>query len=113
MGFPTWFRGAIQRRLDEVSAQIEYHPELKKIRDEEDEAFHAVFAGLIITQTPEFEDWEDKYILKQSMMNERLYMQGLTDGIQLASALLNHSDSTPHETPVTFSHEKGQAKTKS
>ncbi|MGG1597485.1 hypothetical protein [Paenibacillus naphthalenovorans] len=98
--------------MDEVSAQIEYHPELKKIRDEEDKAFHTIFAGLIITQTPEFEDWEDKYILKQAMMNERLYMQGLTDGIQLASALLNHSDLTPHETQVTFSHEKGQAKTK-
>lgn len=110
MGFPAWFRQAIQSRLDDVSVQIEYHPELRKIRDEEDEAFHAIFDDLKIAQTAEFANWEDKYILKQSMMNERLYMQGLRDGIQLATEILNHSASPDHETRSQSNREKAEGR---
>ncbi|WP_342481060.1 hypothetical protein NST07_03570 [Paenibacillus sp. FSL L8-0340] len=39
-----------------------------------------------IARMPEFEHWEDKLQLKQSVLNERLYLQGLKDGMQLANA---------------------------
>lgn len=39
-----------------------------------------------IARKPEFENWEDKVSLKQSVVYELLYLQGLKDGMQLANA---------------------------
>ncbi|GGH67899.1 hypothetical protein GCM10008014_49820 [Paenibacillus silvae] len=91
MGFPPWFRQAIQGRMDEVSARIEHDPELSFIREQADKAFEALFAGKDIGRMPEFSEWEDWHHHKYGIINERLYLQGLKDGIQLAATLLCHS----------------------
>lgn len=89
MEFPSWFQSAIQQRLDHVSAWIEHHPELRQFRIEEREAFDAMFSGVNKTQIPEFMEWEDRHHFKTALENERLYLQGLRDGMQLVFALLS------------------------
>lgn len=91
MDFPPWMQRAIQARLDEVTARIEHDPELSRVRGETDEAFEALFAGKDIEQTPEYAEWENRYIVSKGIENERLYMQGLRDGIQLTASLLGQS----------------------
>ncbi|KAA8785444.1 hypothetical protein EC604_16505 [Paenibacillus amylolyticus] len=91
MDFPPWMQRAIQARLDEVSARIEQDPELSSVREETDEAFEALFAGKQIELTPEYAEWENRYIVSKGIENERLYMQGLRDGIQLTVSLLGQS----------------------
>ncbi|WP_340016231.1 hypothetical protein [Paenibacillus sp. FSL K6-1318] len=91
MDFPPWLQQAIQARLDEVSARIEHDPELSRVREEKDEAFQVLFAGKDIEQTPEYAEWENRYIVSKSIENEQLYMQGLRDGIQLTVSLLGVS----------------------
>ncbi|MCP1135233.1 hypothetical protein NKT34_18190 [Paenibacillus polysaccharolyticus] len=91
MDFPPWMQRAIQERLDEVTVQIEHDPELSRVRGETDEAFDALFAGKDVEQTSEYAEWEDRYIVSKGIENERLYMQGLRDGIQLTASLLGQS----------------------
>ncbi|MGC5770774.1 hypothetical protein [Paenibacillus pabuli] len=91
MDFPPWLQQAIQTRLDEVSVRIEHDHELNRVREEKDKAFEGLFAGKEIEQTPEYAEWESRYIVSKGIENERLYMQGLRDGIQLTVSLLNHS----------------------
>ncbi|CAM3281570.1 MULTISPECIES: hypothetical protein [Paenibacillus] len=89
MEFPSWFRQIIQKRLDKVTAKIAYHPDLEQIRREEEKAFQALFAGIDLKQSPAFSEWEDRHGLLLAMMNEKLYLRGMQDGIQLAVALLS------------------------
>lgn len=96
LDFPTWMQRAIKARLDEVSARIEHDPELSRVRGETDEAFATLFAGEDVEQTPEYIEWENRYIVSKGIENERLYMQGLRDGIQLTVSLLGQS--MPEET---------------
>lgn len=91
MDFPRWMQRAIQARLDEVTAQIEHDPELNRVRGENDKVFEALFAGKDIEQTTEYAEWENRYIVSKGIENERLYMQGLRDGIQLTASLLGQS----------------------
>lgn len=91
MNFPPWLEQAIQARLDEVSSRIEQEPELSRVRNETDETFKGLFAGEDMEQTPEYAEWESRYIVTKGMENERLYMQGLRDGIQLTVSLLGQS----------------------
>ncbi|MEO2260423.1 hypothetical protein ABGV43_26330 [Paenibacillus amylolyticus] len=91
MDFPPWMQRAIQARLDEVSALIEHDTELSRVRGETDEAFEALFAGKDVEQTPEYAEWENRYIVSKGIENEQLYMQGLRDGIQLTVFLLGQS----------------------
>ncbi|KWX73551.1 hypothetical protein [Paenibacillus jilunlii] len=86
VGFPAWFLQAMQSRLEEVSAHIEHQSEPRQAFEEERKAFQALFASMDIARKPEFEYWEDKLSLKQSVLYERLYLQGLRDGMQLANA---------------------------
>ncbi|MEK3899196.1 MULTISPECIES: hypothetical protein [unclassified Paenibacillus] len=86
MIFPAWFIETIQCRLVEVSALIEHQSEPRLAFDEEREAFQALFSSMDIVHRPEFENWEDKLSIKQSVLYERLYLQGLKDGMQLAHA---------------------------
>ncbi|MHA6533707.1 hypothetical protein [Paenibacillus sp. BAC0078] len=86
VSFPAWFIQTIQGRLDEVSALIEHQSEPRQAFEEERKAFQALFASMDIARKPEFEYWEDKLSLKQSVLYERLYLQGLKDGMQLANA---------------------------
>ncbi|PIH60052.1 hypothetical protein [Paenibacillus sp. LK1] len=74
MNFPPWLQRAIQARLDEVSSRIEQDPELSRVRGEEDEAFESLFAGKHVEQTPEYTEWENRYIISKGIENERLYM---------------------------------------
>jgi hypothetical protein len=96
MDFPPWMQRAIQARLDEVTARIDHDPEMSRVRGETDDAFEVLFAGKDIEQTPEYAEWENRYIVSKGIENERLYMQGLRDGIQLAVSLLGQS--MPEET---------------
>ncbi|MCL6660060.1 hypothetical protein [Paenibacillus amylolyticus] len=91
MNFPPWLEQAIQVRLDEVSVRIEQDPELSRVRGETNEAFEALFASKDVEQTPEYAEWESRYIVTKGIENERLYMQGLRDGIQLTVSLLGVS----------------------
>ncbi|MUG23250.1 hypothetical protein GNQ08_12630 [Paenibacillus macerans] len=91
MTFPLWFRDAIQQRLDQASARIERHPDLRELRAEEHAAFDAMFPGIDRTKLPEFMDWEDKHHFRRALENERLYIQGMIDGVQLAIALFDDS----------------------
>jgi hypothetical protein len=101
MDFPQWFQKAIQARLDEVSARIEHDPELSRVREEKDEAFQVLFAGKDIEQTPEYAEWESRYIVTKGIENERLYMQGLRDGIQLSVSLLGQSMITDRDNDMS------------
>lgn len=91
MELPPWLQQAIQARVDEVSARIEHDPELSRVREEKDEAFEGLFSGKDIEQTPEYAEWENRYIISKGIENERLYMQGLRDGIRLTVSLLGQS----------------------
>ncbi|WP_091015111.1 MULTISPECIES: hypothetical protein [Paenibacillus] len=91
MNFPPWLEQAIQVRLEEVSAQIGQDPELSRVRGETEEAFEALFASKDVEQTPEYAEWENRYIVSKGIENEQLYMQGLRDGIQLTVSLLGQS----------------------
>lgn len=91
MDFPPWMQRAIQARLDEVTVQIEHDPELSRVCGETDKAFEALFAGQDVELTPEYAEWENRYIVSKGIENERLYMQGLRDGIQLTVSLLGQS----------------------
>ncbi|WP_145328664.1 hypothetical protein [Paenibacillus xylanexedens] len=91
MDFPPWMQRAIQARLDEMSSQIEHDPELSRVRGETDEAFEALFAGKDVELTAEYAEWENRYIVSKGIENERLYIQGLRDGIQLTASLLGQS----------------------
>ncbi|MCD9023499.1 hypothetical protein [Cohnella silvisoli] len=104
MNLPSWFREAIQGRLDDVAARIQHHPELKRIRAEESKAFQVLFAGMDVQHMPGFAEWEDRHHYSQAAMNERLYLQGMEDGIQLAVALLSHSDLFDDTTSVKSEH---------
>ncbi|WP_340021316.1 hypothetical protein MHI24_20165 [Paenibacillus sp. FSL K6-1096] len=86
MSFPAWFIETIQGRMVEVSAIIEHESEPRLAFNEEREAFRALFASMDIACKPEFENWEDKLSIKQSVIYERLYLQGLKDGMQLAQS---------------------------
>lgn len=46
MGLPSWLLSAIEQRLDQVTAWVERHPELDKLRVEESEAFDAMFPSV-------------------------------------------------------------------
>ncbi|MBU5672158.1 hypothetical protein [Paenibacillus brevis] len=100
MEFPAWFRQIIQKRLDKVSSKVTYHPDLEQIRKEEEQAFQALFAGVDLKQSPGFSEWEDRHNLMLAMMNEKLYLRGMQDGIQLAVALLSPSIWQDEEEPL-------------
>jgi hypothetical protein len=89
MDFPVWFQSAIQERLDDVSARIQFHPELSKYRAEEKRAIEALFSCVNATKCPEFMEWEDKHHYNRALENERLYLQGMRDGAKLIIALLS------------------------
>lgn len=97
MDFPPWMQRAIQARLDEVTSRIEHDPELSRVRGRTDEAFGVLFADKDVEQTPEYIEWENRYIVSKGIENERLYMQGLRDGIQLTVSLLSQSKSMPEK----------------
>ncbi|MNB81974.1 hypothetical protein D3C75_287730 [compost metagenome] len=86
VGFPAWFVQTMQGRLNEVTAQIEYQSEPRLVFEEESKAFQALFDSMDIGRMPEFEEWEGKLQIKLSVLYERLYLQGLKDGMQLAHA---------------------------
>ncbi len=93
MEFPSWFRQVVQGRLEEVSARIEHHPDLNDVRAEADQAFESLFEDKDIGRMPEFAAWEDRHYLKQGLVYEKLYLQGMKDGVQLAMALFCTSSS--------------------
>jgi hypothetical protein len=114
MDIPSWFQSAIQRRLDYVSARIEHHPDLRKYRAEEEAAFEALFTDVDKTQWPEFMEWEDKHHLKRAVENERLYLQGMRDGMQLVVALLSDpfapaEEHRPKESSISASAKSEEA----
>lgn len=100
--FPAWFRQIIQKRLDKVTAKVAYHPELEQLRREEEAAFRALFAGIDLKQSPTFSKWEDRHGLLTAMMNEKLYLRGMQDGIQLAVGLLSPSIWQDEEEPLDW-----------
>lgn len=89
--FPAWFIQTIQGRLNEVTAQIEYQSEPRHAFEEESRAFQALFDSIDIVKMPEFEYWEDKFQLKLAVLYERLYLQGLKDGMQFVNAFTTPS----------------------
>ncbi|MEK0314568.1 hypothetical protein [Cohnella sp. 56] len=91
MTFPSWFQQAIQRRLDQVAAQFERHPELKKYREEERTAYESMDVRNGNILNPAFLEWEDKAHLVRAMENECMYLQGIRDGAQLVVSFLNDS----------------------
>ncbi|MFC6653370.1 hypothetical protein ACFTAO_02295 [Paenibacillus rhizoplanae] len=91
MGYPAWFIETIQGRLDEVCARIERQSEPRQAFEEEHKAFQALFASIDIARKPEFEYWEDKLSIKNSVLYKRLYLQGLKDGMQLANTFASPS----------------------
>ena len=89
MALPSWFQSAVQRRLDQVEAQIE--SEMRQFRTEEKKTFDAMVAGMDQAPLPELMEWEGKHQYNQALQNERLYLQGMKDGAQLVFALLTDS----------------------
>lgn len=96
MEIPSWFQSAIQDRLDEVTARIQFNPNTSKYRAEEKRAFEALFSCDVSESNQKFMDWEDKRSYRCALDNELLYLQGMRDGAKLVVALM--SDSTSHVT---------------
>lgn len=90
MQFPSWLQSVIQQRLDDVSAQIARHPEMRKLRTEEHSAFEAMFPNEDKKKMPDYMDWEDKHHFRKALENEYLYMQGMKNGVQLVIMLLEN-----------------------
>ncbi|SIR50270.1 hypothetical protein SAMN05880570_4020 [Paenibacillus sp. RU4T] len=111
MAFPPWFQQAIQRRLDHVAAQLEHHPELKKYREKERNAYQAMIVGDGNLPHPTFLEWEDKAHLMRAMENEHMYLQGVRDGAQLVMELLN--DPLPDEESFLSSKKSATGKSES
>lgn len=93
MEFPSWFHSAMQRRLDQVEAQIAHQPELHQYLIEENNAFGAMTARMDKALLHEFMEWEERHHFNLALMNESLYLQGMKDGAQLVFALLLDADS--------------------
>ncbi|MFC4304893.1 hypothetical protein [Cohnella boryungensis] len=103
MQWPSWFQSAIQERLDDATARIQYDSRMSQHRAEEKKAFEALFSHKETTGCPEFAEWEDKHHYMRAWENERLYLQGMRDGANLIMALLSDCCA-----PV---NEQGSAKT--
>lgn len=71
--------------------QIERHPELHKLRSEEQAAFDAMFPNGEKASLNGYMEWEDKHLFRRASEHRHLYSQGVKDGIQLIIALLNDS----------------------
>lgn len=82
-----------------MAARIEHHADFGRVCGEEDEAFEALFGSVEVTRIPEFVEWEDKHYIRQGLQHERLYLQGLQDGVQLAVGLLFSTGPFERETP--------------
>ena len=95
--WPSWFQSAIQERLNDVSARIQFDPSISPYRVEEKRAFEAMFASAVAANNPEFAEWEDRHHYRQGLENERLYLQGMRDGAKLVMALLSDSRSPTPE----------------
>jgi len=91
MQLPSWFQSAIQERLDDITARIQFDPNLSQYRTEEKQAFEALFSIDDSKCSPEFMEWEDKQSYRRALENERLYLQGMRDGAKLVMALLSDS----------------------
>lgn len=89
MEIPSWMNGAIEQRLDELSARIQRHPGLRQYRAQEEHAFKTMLDATGESRRPAFLEWEDKHNYKRALENEELYLQGMRDGVQLAMALLS------------------------
>lgn len=89
MELPSWFNKAIQERIDEVTAHILYHSEMKQVRKDEKVVFYAMFENENIVQPPTFQAWEDQHHYMHALIQEQLYKQGMKDGIQLVYSLWN------------------------
>jgi len=89
--WPSWFQSAIQERLEDVSARIQFDPSISAYRAEEKRAFEALLASAVAANDPEFAEWEDKHHYRQGLENERLYLQGMRDGAKLVMVLLSDS----------------------
>ncbi len=98
MELPLWFQDAIQERLDDISAQVQFHPSMNQHRVEEKRAFEALFSCADLMSSPEFVDWEDKHHYRRALENERLYLQGIRDGARLVISLMSdpYSPLTDH-----------------
>lgn len=48
-----------------------------------------MISGMDPSRLPEWRAWEDKHQLLRAMENERVYVQGMKDGVQLVTALLS------------------------
>lgn len=101
MEFPAWFRQVIQKRLDKVASEVAYHSDLEQIRKEEETAFEALFAEVDLKSSA-FSEWEDRHGLMAAIMNEKLYLRGMQDGIQLAVALLSPSMKQDEDEPLDW-----------
>lgn len=89
MEVPAWFRNAMQQRLDQIAARSDANPELQQARAEERKAFASLYGGMDAVQFTRYMAWEDRHLFRRALENERLYMEGVKDGMRLAAALMN------------------------
>lgn len=94
MEVPSWFRNAIQQRLDEITSDSEVGPELLQAHIDEQKAFESLYDGMDAAQFTRYMAWEDRHLFRRALENERLYMEGVKDGAQLAAALMADSGKT-------------------
>jgi len=78
----------MQQRLDEIAARSDADPELQQARAEEQKAFASLYGGMDAVQFTKYMAWEDRHLFRRALENERLYMEGVKDGAQLALALM-------------------------
>lgn len=86
---PPWFNVCIEERLEFVMKQIERDPEISKLRESEQEAFKLMFPKITEAEQEGYMDWEDKHLYRSANENERIYWQGMKDGVQLVITLLD------------------------
>lgn len=81
MEVPAWFRNAMQQRLDEVAARSDADPELQQARAEEQQAFASLYGGMDAAQFTRYMTWEERHLFRRALEHERLYMEGVKDGM--------------------------------
>lgn len=86
---PPWFNECIEERLEDIMKKIENDPEIRKLRESEQEAFELMMPNVNKAELDGFMEWEDKHLYRRANENERIYSQGMKDGVQLVIALLD------------------------
>ena len=84
--FPPWFTSSMKQRFDELASQRYISPEALRLQQEVNSLIKGWIAQMDETEKALFLQWEEKCSQFETLEKERLYLQGIEDGLQLFSS---------------------------